>query len=91
MGESVLTVNNLVTSYKNFGVKNINFQLHSGDIMGLVGRSGSGKSTLINTLLGLKKEDSGNIFFSENNVQMDLKNSIGYSAQANSLFEFLTV
>jgi len=84
-------VEKLSTSYKNFSIKNVNFKLNSGDIMGLVGRSGSGKSTLIKTILGQKKPDSGYVNLFENGNPENFFEYIGYSPQANALYEFLTL
>ncbi|PCS00940.1 ABC transporter ATP-binding protein [Lactococcus fujiensis] len=48
---------------KNFGkfqaLKNVTFELHSGEVLGYVGPNGAGKSTTIRTLLGLIKATSG--------------------------------
>ncbi len=52
---------------KRFGglqaLKNINFAVNSGEIVGLVGPNGSGKSTLLNLISGVYKPDSGQILF----------------------------
>ncbi len=40
-------------------VDNVDFTVHEGEIMALVGQSGSGKTTLARTLLGVQKPDSG--------------------------------
>jgi ABC-2 type transport system ATP-binding protein len=91
MDNVYLAANNITTSYDKFKITNVNFQLKSGDIMGLVGRSGSGKSTILKTLLGLKKPTSGNIRAFVNNAPVPLRSLIGYSPQENSLFPFLTL
>ncbi len=43
------------------GIKNINFTLHEGKKLGIVGRSGGGKTTLLNLLLGMLQPQSGQI------------------------------
>ena len=45
-------------------LQEINFSLHPGETLGLVGNSGSGKSTLGNCLLKLTQPDHGEIYYS---------------------------
>lgn len=45
----------------NFSIKDINLELPTGCIMGLVGKNGAGKTTLIKLILGIAKADSGTI------------------------------
>ena len=42
----------------------VNFTVHAGDYLCIVGENGSGKSTLIKALLGLLQPRSGEIVFS---------------------------
>jgi len=42
-------------------LKNINFSINRGDLIGIIGKSGEGKSTLIDLILGLLKPISGQI------------------------------
>ncbi len=56
----ILDVQNL---QKNFGkvhaLKDVNLQLHSGEVLGFIGPNGAGKSTTIRVILGLIKESGG--------------------------------
>lgn len=45
----------------NIAVSGLNFEVHSGDYLCIVGENGSGKSTLIKGLLRLKTPQSGSI------------------------------
>ena len=63
---------------------NINFEMFSGEILGLLGPSGIGKTTLLNILVGLEKETSGEIINYHNN-------KIGYVFQENRLLNWLTL
>jgi simple sugar transport system ATP-binding protein len=52
---------------KTFGqvqaLKNVDFRVQDGEIVGLIGDNGAGKSTLIKILTGVFPPDSGEIFF----------------------------
>lgn len=63
--EHLLKVQHLNKSYKksNFHLKDISLTLQPGEVIGLIGKNGSGKSTLINTLVGNRFKDSGDISF----------------------------
>jgi len=52
-----------------FALNDINFTIHSGESIGIVGTSGSGKTTLIDVMLGLIKPDAGRIMF--NGLSLD--------------------
>ncbi|MAF50968.1 MAG: hypothetical protein CMH64_02650 [Nanoarchaeota archaeon] len=84
-------IKNLEVSYKNFNISGINLKLQNGDIIGLLGRSGCGKSTLIKALLGIKDPLVGEMQFLVDNKPTPIKEFVGYSAQHNSLYPFLTV
>ena len=51
--------------YKNFGfnpvLKDANFEIYTGEHVGLVGRNGAGKTTLFNLILGKEQPDKGTI------------------------------
>ena len=58
---SFLKIDNLSVNYRMrketvYAVKNINFDVKKGEILGLVGESGSGKSTLGNAIINLIDE-----------------------------------
>lgn len=55
-GEELLKVENL--SYQD-KLKQINFSLYSGEILGIAGLVGSGRSELVETVFGLHKRSSG--------------------------------
>lgn len=52
---------------KNFGglaaVKNLDFEVQQGEIVGLIGPNGSGKTTTLNLLTGFHKPSSGKVTF----------------------------
>lgn len=42
-----------------FALKNVSFNVKSGEILGIIGKNGSGKSTLLRVIAGIYKSDSG--------------------------------
>ncbi len=58
-------------------VKDLNFEISTGDYLCIVGENGSGKSTLVKSILGLKAVESGAILFGDGLKQ----NEIGYLPQ----------
>lgn len=57
----LLEVRNLSKHYKAFDLKNINFTLPKGYIMGYVGPNGSGKSTTLNLIANICKCTEGEV------------------------------
>ena len=50
MNELVIEINNLSKKFRNISaVKNINFKINKGTIVGLLGPNGSGKSTIVDS------------------------------------------
>lgn len=72
----MLSIHNLS---KHFGVQpllqNINFNINTGERIGLIGANGSGKTTLLRILAQLEHPDSGNV----SSTHPDIR--IGYLAQ----------
>src|SRR5215813_1295727 len=66
---SVLAVRGLT---KRFGgltaVKNLNFDLRPGEILGLIGPNGSGKSTAMKSVMGIERPSAGEVIFQGENV-----------------------
>ncbi len=54
-------------------LKNINFDIYEGEIVGLVGPNGAGKSTLLKILTGLYSIDSGDIYYFDYNMKYDFE------------------
>ncbi|MGL4913533.1 MAG: ABC transporter ATP-binding protein [Romboutsia sp.] len=63
-------------------LKDINFSLHEGEILTLLGPSGSGKSTILNILTKLLKPSSGEVIINGN---------IGYMFQKDHLLEWRNI
>lgn len=87
-----LKVSNLSFSFEDGDeiLKNVNFEVKKGEIVGIIGPSGSGKSTILNLLLRFYKKDSGEILY--NDIDIDkidsssLKDNVSLVLQSTYLF-----
>ncbi len=93
--ENVIEVKNLTKEYKNLkAIDNLSFEVHKGEILGLLGPNGSGKSTTINCILSLLKFSQGSIkIFGKEMTpnSYDLKKDLGVIFQEVAVFDELTV
>ena len=93
--ENVIEIKNLTKQYKkNKAVDNLSFEVHKGEILGLLGPNGSGKSTTINCILSLLNFNKGNIKIFNKEMtpnSYDIKRKIGVVFQDVAVFNELTV
>ncbi|PHP21614.1 ABC transporter ATP-binding protein [Sphingobium sp. IP1] len=76
--------------------EDLDLEVRSGEILGVVGGSGSGKSVLLNTILGLKQPDGGTVEILGRNIEDEdaqawVGRHVGVMFQQGALFSFLTV
>ena len=65
-----IEIENLSKQYNNIlAVRNINFKINKGSIVGLLGPNGCGKTTTIGMMLGLIKPTSGTVFINGQNIE----------------------
>jgi lipopolysaccharide export system ATP-binding protein len=89
---SILRAENLKKSYGNrLVVRGVNLEVHSGEIIGLLGRNGAGKTTTFQMVSGLIKPDSGTICLDSTEISSysthkRAAQGITYLPQENSVF-----
>jgi energy-coupling factor transport system ATP-binding protein len=68
---SLLKVENLSFSYDGVHptLKDIDFDIHEGEMVAVVGKNGAGKSTLAKLMCGFEKEDAGAILYKGLNIR----------------------
>ena len=80
--ENILEMKNIVKDYSGFrAVDNVDFSMHKGEIVAIIGPSGSGKRTLLRCINGLNSITSGEI---------ELNGTTGMVFQHFNLFPHMT-
>lgn len=90
--DNILEIKKLNKTYNRFKLKNINFELPKGMIMGLIGENGAGKTTTIKSILNIIKIDSGEIkIFDKDSrrYEKEIKEDIGVVLDDSFLSEYL--
>ncbi len=65
----MLKVDNINVYYgKIHAIKDVSFEVNSGEIVALIGANGAGKSTILKTVSGLLRTRTGSISFNEENI-----------------------
>lgn len=80
MNMDIMRVTGLYKTYDQFSLKNINFNIESGKIVGLIGENGAGKTTIIRQILGISDHEKGSIFIWGKNLyesEKEIKENIG--------------
>jgi ABC-2 type transport system ATP-binding protein len=74
-------------------VRELNFSVGPGEVLGYLGPNGSGKSTTVKMLVGLMPPSRGQILFDGQDVQDDLieyKAQVGYVPEEAHVYTYLT-
>ena len=75
----LLEIKNLNKKYDDkYALKDINLELPSGKIIGLLGKNGAGKTTLIKLINDLLTPTSGEILVKGNKIGVETKKAISY-------------
>ena len=91
----MIEVKNVTKQYGNFyAVRNINFEIKDGEIVGFLGRNGAGKSTTMNMITGFIEPTEGDIYVNGHSIYLNpkkVKSQIGYMPEGVPLYQDLTV
>ena len=88
VGDVVLRVENLSVrdDRKTTRVKNVSFEVRTGEIFGIAGVDGNGQTELVEAIVGLRKLEGGKIHFLDRNITTEnvssrIQRGIGYVPQ----------
>lgn len=92
---TLLTVKNIKKNYKSKeALKGVSFDLHTGEIFGLLGINGAGKTTLSSIIATLHPPSSGDIFWNDTSIYKNIvkyREIIGLCSQYPNLNPNLTL
>lgn len=97
--EVVIRVENLTAGYGDIAIiKDINFEVQSGEVFIILGGSGCGKSTLLKHMIGLLPPVSGKVFIEGDDIisahgqdKIDILRRIGVMYQNGALFGSMNI
>ncbi len=94
--ETLISIHNLKKSFGNNCVlRNINLDIHRGEVVSIIGSSGSGKSTLLRCINTLESFDDGDITLNGKSIletdTVELHTQVGIVFQNFNLFSNLSV
>lgn len=89
MNNTMLSINGLTKSYKDFTLKDASFEIEKGTVMGLIGQNGAGKTTIIRLIMNMCSRNGGTITVCGlDNIadEIAVKNKIGYVSDESFFF-----
>lgn len=91
-----LQAKHIAKAYKHPVVKDVSFMVKSGEVVVLLGPNGAGKTTTFHAVVGLVRQDSGQILIddidiSDMSIHKRAQMGIGYLPQEISIFRQLSV
>src|SRR4026208_393426 len=95
MNDTIISIKNLVKNYGGFAaVKGISFDVHRGEIFGLLGQNGAGKSTTLEIIETLREKTSGEVLVNGFDLDKDpdqIKKIIGVQLQTSGFYPNLNL
>lgn len=86
MAQPLLKISNLSVGFNDDLVQNISLEVHSGEIIAVLGQSGIGKTTLIRTIAGLVQPRQGSV-----DLFLPVNGGLGYIPQRLGLIRHASV
>jgi len=90
----MLELQNLSRSFRGIpAIKDVNFRVGPGEIVGFLGPNGAGKSTTVKIITGLLRPNDGRVFFEGKDIRNDLvgfRAVLGYVPEEAHLYTHLS-
>ena len=89
---NILKINNVSKRFnRKVVLENINLEIHSGEVVGLVGENGSGKTVLMKLMIGLMKPTAGSVEYNDLVLRKDINYfpSVGFIIETPGFYEDL--
>lgn len=90
----MLYVKNISKSIASRNIlRNINFNIKNGQILGILGPNGAGKTTLLRIITGYLSPDTGSVFWDDQSIEKNpanYKKNLAYLPESNLLYPYLT-
>lgn len=93
---SIVQLKNITKHFKDREVlKDINFEINEGEILGFVGPNGAGKTTTIKIIVGILSADKGEVLINNKNIKdkkelLNSLNSISCMIENPAVYPYLT-
>lgn len=89
---NIVEIKNLSKNYFNKkALDNLNLNIESGKVVGILGPNGSGKTTLIKILTGLLRQSKGEVKIDGHNIGVYTKTIVSYLPDRNFLYKWMSV
>ncbi len=91
--ETILTINNLnkIFNKRVHAVKDVSFEIHKGNVYGILGPNGSGKSTTLGIVLNVVNKTSGSYqWFNGNLATHDALKKVGAIIERPNFYPYMT-
>lgn len=88
----IVEIRNLTKNYFNKrALDDLNLNIESGKVVGILGPNGSGKTTLIKILTGLLRQSKGEVLIDGRQVGVYTKSIVSYLPDRNFLYSWMSI
>ena len=90
MTDALLSLSGVAKSFKEVdALTHVDLEIHSGQVVGLVGGNGAGKTTLLRLMAGVMEPTKGSVLFGKNRVS-NMREKLGVVPESTGLYSRLT-